>query len=179
MHHSHNFSSEFCRHCRSNWYFQSLTSILDGFLEFLILRVNEVDPSQFSCVIQMELFIRPLLHLLPLNDKHAARSPNAAGETQHRSRAVPHVPKLPTTAIAALRFPLCRKVLTEMSTQIQNKPLRAYHVPSDTQQTLSTLHSKMSPVGIHSAPLLTRVAYVDRHLRCQLIPEIHHARRSL
>ena len=34
--------------------------------EFLVLRVDEIDPSQFSCVIEMELFIRPLLLLLQL-----------------------------------------------------------------------------------------------------------------
>ena len=42
------------------------TSILDGFLEFLILGVDEIDPSQFSSVFKMELFIRPLLLLLQL-----------------------------------------------------------------------------------------------------------------
>ena len=46
--------------------FPIFTSILDGFFEFLTLRVNETDPSQFSCVLQMELFIRPLLLLLQL-----------------------------------------------------------------------------------------------------------------
>ena len=46
----------FARHNRSQRFFQFLTSILDGFFEFLILRVNEIDPSQFSCVFKMELF---------------------------------------------------------------------------------------------------------------------------
>ena len=53
-------------HSRSHRCFQFLTSILDGFFQFLILRVNEIDPSQYSCVIQMELFIGPLLLLLQL-----------------------------------------------------------------------------------------------------------------
>ena len=52
------------RHSRRHRHFQFLSSILDGFFEFLILRVNEIDPSQFSCVIKMELFIGPLLLLL-------------------------------------------------------------------------------------------------------------------
>ena len=41
-------------HRRSHWYFQFLTSILNGFLEFLIPRVNEIDTTQSSCVLQME-----------------------------------------------------------------------------------------------------------------------------
>ena len=60
------FFYNFAGHSRSNWCFQFLTNILDGFLKFLILRVNEVDPSPFSCVFKMELFIRPLLLLLQL-----------------------------------------------------------------------------------------------------------------
>ena len=43
-----------------------LRAFLMGFFKFLILRVNEIDTSQFSCVIQMELFFRPLLLLLQL-----------------------------------------------------------------------------------------------------------------
>ena len=58
----HNFTG----HSRSHWCFQLLTRVLDGILEFLVLPVDEIDPSQFSCVIQMEPFIRPLLHLLEL-----------------------------------------------------------------------------------------------------------------
>ena len=54
----------FARHSGNHWRFQFLTSILDGAPKFLVLRVNKLDPSQFSCVIQMELLIRPLL-LLP------------------------------------------------------------------------------------------------------------------
>ena len=56
----HNFS----RQSRSHWRFQLLTRILDGFFEFRSLRVNEINPSQLSCVFQMELLIRPLLLLL-------------------------------------------------------------------------------------------------------------------
>ena len=56
----HNFT----RHSRNNWCFQ--TSIIDGFFEFIILQVNEVDLLQFSCVFKMKLFIRPLLLLLQL-----------------------------------------------------------------------------------------------------------------
>ena len=37
------------RHSQSDWCFQLLTRILDGFFEFLVLSVNEIDPSQFSC----------------------------------------------------------------------------------------------------------------------------------
>ena len=58
----HNFAG----HSRSNWCFQFLTSILNGLLWFLVLRVNEIDSSQFSFVIQMELLIWPLLLLLQL-----------------------------------------------------------------------------------------------------------------
>ena len=38
-----------------------LRAFFDGFFEFRILRVDEIDSSQFSCVFKMELFIRPLL----------------------------------------------------------------------------------------------------------------------
>ena len=58
--------NNFAGHSRSNWHFQFLTRVLDGFLVLLILRVNEIDPSQFSCVIKMELFTWPLLLLLQL-----------------------------------------------------------------------------------------------------------------
>ena len=51
----------FTRQSRSNRCFQFLTSMLDGFFEFLILQVDEIDSSQFSCVFKMELFFRPLL----------------------------------------------------------------------------------------------------------------------
>ena len=56
----------FAWHSKSDWCFQFLTSILNGLFELLVLRVNEIDPSQFSCVIKMELFMRPLLLLLQL-----------------------------------------------------------------------------------------------------------------
>ena len=58
----HNFTW----HSMSHWCFQLLTRILDGFFKFRILGVDEIDPSQFSCVFQMELFIRPFLLLLQL-----------------------------------------------------------------------------------------------------------------
>ena len=51
----------------SNWCFQLLTRVLDGLIEFRILWVDEIDPSQFSSVFKMELFIRPLLLLLQLD----------------------------------------------------------------------------------------------------------------
>ena len=38
----------------------------DNAFEFRILWVDEIDPSQFSIVFKMELFIRPLLLLLQL-----------------------------------------------------------------------------------------------------------------
>ena len=47
----------FAGHSRSHWCFQFLMSVLDGLLEFLVHRVNEIDPSQFSCVIKMELLM--------------------------------------------------------------------------------------------------------------------------
>ena len=43
-----------------------------GFLEFLILGVDEINSTQFSCVVKMNLFFRPLfafpsaLHSFPL-----------------------------------------------------------------------------------------------------------------
>ena len=43
-----------------------LPRVLDGFLKFRILGVDEIDPSQFSSVFKTELFIRPLLLLLQL-----------------------------------------------------------------------------------------------------------------
>ena len=33
------------RHSGSHWYFQFLASILDGFFEFLVLKVNEINSS--------------------------------------------------------------------------------------------------------------------------------------
>ena len=65
IHHSHNFS-QFYRAKKSHWFFQLLTCVLDGFLEFRILGVDEMDSSQFSCVFKVELFIEPLLLLLQL-----------------------------------------------------------------------------------------------------------------
>ena len=56
----HNFAG----HSRSHWCFQLLTVVLDGFLEFLILGVDEIDPTQFSCFLKMELLFRPLLLFL-------------------------------------------------------------------------------------------------------------------
>ena len=58
----HNFT----RHSRSHWCFQLLTRVLDGFFEFLIIRVDEIYLSQFSCVFKMELFLRKLLLLYQL-----------------------------------------------------------------------------------------------------------------
>ena len=46
--------------------FQLLTCVLDGFLEFLILGVDEINSTQFSCVFEMNLFFRPLLFFLQL-----------------------------------------------------------------------------------------------------------------
>ena len=43
-----------------------LRAFLMVFLKFLVLRVDEIDSSQFSCVIQMELFMWPLLLFLQL-----------------------------------------------------------------------------------------------------------------
>ena len=40
----------FIGHSRSNWRFQLLTRILDCLFKFRILKVDEMDPSQFSCV---------------------------------------------------------------------------------------------------------------------------------
>ena len=34
--------------------------------KFRILGVDEIDPTQFSCVFEVELFLRPLLLLLQL-----------------------------------------------------------------------------------------------------------------
>ena len=45
----------FTGHNRSHWCFQLLTRVLDGFLKFLILGVDEIDPTQFTCVFKMEL----------------------------------------------------------------------------------------------------------------------------
>ena len=50
----------------SHWRFQFLTSILDGLFQFFVHSINEIHPSQLSCGLQMELFIRPLLPLLQL-----------------------------------------------------------------------------------------------------------------
>ena len=56
----HNFTG----HSRSNWCFQLLTRILDGFFEFRILGVDEINSTQFSSVFKMNLFFRPLLFFL-------------------------------------------------------------------------------------------------------------------
>ena len=39
------FLAHLARHSGSHWCFQFLTSILDGFFEFLVLRVNEINSS--------------------------------------------------------------------------------------------------------------------------------------
>ena len=54
------------RHSGSHWCFQFLASILNGFFEFLFLWVNEINSSQFSCVVKMELLMLPLLLLFSL-----------------------------------------------------------------------------------------------------------------
>ena len=67
IHQSHNsFFHNFTRHSRSDWCFQLITRVLDGFFEFLVLRVSEIDLSQFSCVFKMEFNIRPFSLLLQL-----------------------------------------------------------------------------------------------------------------
>ena len=48
--------ADLARHGGGDWSFQFLASILDGFFEFLILRVDEIDPSQFSCAIELKFF---------------------------------------------------------------------------------------------------------------------------
>ena len=45
------------RHCGSHWCFQFLASILDGLLKFLVLRVNEINSSQFSSVTELRFFM--------------------------------------------------------------------------------------------------------------------------
>ena len=44
----------------------SYKCVLDGFLEFLILGVDEINSPQFSCVVQMNLSFRPFLLFLQL-----------------------------------------------------------------------------------------------------------------
>ena len=55
------------RHSRSHWRFQALSSILDGFFEFLVLRVNEINSSWFSDIIEFWFFMLLLLPLLQLD----------------------------------------------------------------------------------------------------------------
>ena len=45
------------RHCRSHRRFQFVSSILDGFFEFLVLRVDEINSLQFSGIIEFWLFM--------------------------------------------------------------------------------------------------------------------------
>ena len=49
--------SSLATHSGSHWCFQFLASILDGLLKFLVLGVDEINPSQFSCVIEVRLFM--------------------------------------------------------------------------------------------------------------------------
>ena len=58
----HNFAG----HGRSHWCFQLFTRVLDGFFKFRILGVDEIDPTQFSSIFEVDLFLRPLLLLLLL-----------------------------------------------------------------------------------------------------------------
>ena len=89
---THTIFHNFTGHSRSNWCFQLLASILDSFFEFFVLRVDETDPSQFSCVSKMELFIRPFLLLfqlgIPFYLKWMQNVPysvsKAEGATQHK-----------------------------------------------------------------------------------------------
>ena len=57
---------DFARHSGSHWYFNFLTRVLDGFFEFRILGVDEIDSTQFSCIVKMNLFFRPFLLFLQL-----------------------------------------------------------------------------------------------------------------
>ena len=54
------------RHSGSHWCFQFLASILSGFLEFLVLRVNEINSSQSYGIIEFRFFIGPIVLLLQL-----------------------------------------------------------------------------------------------------------------
>ena len=58
----HNFTG----HSRSHRCFLLLTRVLDGLFEFLIFRIDEIDPTQFSSVFKVNLFLGPLLLLLQL-----------------------------------------------------------------------------------------------------------------
>ena len=46
--------------------FPIFSGIPNGFFEFRILGVDEIDPTQFSCVFKVVLFLRPLLLFLQL-----------------------------------------------------------------------------------------------------------------
>ena len=51
------------KHSGSHWYFQFLSSILIGFFEFLVLRVNEINSSLSSSIIEFRFFIGPFVLL--------------------------------------------------------------------------------------------------------------------
>ena len=61
------FLAGLARHGGSRWCFQFLSSILNCFLELSVLRVNEVDSSQYSSIIEFRFFIGPFLPLLQLS----------------------------------------------------------------------------------------------------------------
>ena len=50
----------------SEGFWSQILRVLDGFFEFRILGVDEIDSTQFSCVFKMNLFLRPLLLFLQL-----------------------------------------------------------------------------------------------------------------
>ena len=52
------------KHSGSHWRFQFLASILDGFFEFLVLNVNEINSSQSSGIVELSFFNCPFM-LLP------------------------------------------------------------------------------------------------------------------
>ena len=52
------------RHSRDCWDFQLLKCILNGFLEFDILTINEVTSSQSSCIFELRFVTCPILLFL-------------------------------------------------------------------------------------------------------------------
>ena len=61
-----NILAYLARHSRSHRCFQFLASILNGFFEFLVLRVNEINSSWSSGIIEFRFFIGPFFPLLQL-----------------------------------------------------------------------------------------------------------------
>ena len=100
------------RHSGSHWCFQFLSSIPYGFFDFPVLRVNEVDSSYFSSIIDRSFFNWPFL-LLPQLSISSQFRPEFWPLTIWPGCRLPFCQSLPGPLISVWRFLLLQCKLSE------------------------------------------------------------------